>query len=208
MTQPLDRNARIKAIGAIDENAGEFWVENPFDIASSGYNLSAYERNRAFLNVDGDSFLDASFASTMDIDADSRSVVTADFDRDGAPDVLIVSVGGGPVRLFLNRFPPVQRVRVDLVGQESTRAGIGARVVAEAGGQTIRRTLFPTNGGFGQGPAELDLGLGSASVIDRLTVTWPSGQQQVFRDVPGNGVLRVTEGDPDLVQDPFRNGRP
>ena len=203
MTQPLDRNARIKAIGAIDENAGEFWVENPFDIASNGYNLSAYERNRTFLNVDGDSFLDASFASTMDIDADSRSVVTADFDRDGAPDVLVVSVGGGPVRLYLNRFPPASRVRVDLVGRESTRAGIGARVVAEAGGRTIRRALFPANGGFGQGPAELDLGLGNATTIDRLTVTWPSGTEQVFHDIPANGVLQITEGDPEIVQTPF-----
>ena len=116
MTQPLDRTARIKAVGAIDENAGEFWVENPFDITSSGYNLSAFERNRLYVNHDGRSFVDASYATGTDIDADSRSVVTADFDRDGAPDLLVASAGGGPLRLFRNDFPRAGRVRIELEG--------------------------------------------------------------------------------------------
>ena len=34
-------------------------------------------------------------------DSDSRSVVAADFNRDGAVDLLVGSVGGGPMRLFL-----------------------------------------------------------------------------------------------------------
>ena len=62
MTRPLDRNARLPELGRVDREAGEFWVENPFDITSGGYNLSAFERNRLYLNLGGLSFLDASFA--------------------------------------------------------------------------------------------------------------------------------------------------
>ena len=116
MTRPLDRNARLPEIGEVDREAGEFWVENPFLMPGSGMNLSAFERNRLFLNVDGSSYIEASFAAQADIESDSRSVVAADFDRDGAEDLLVGSVGGGPLRLFLNRFDRAARVRLELVG--------------------------------------------------------------------------------------------
>ena len=194
MTQPLDRNARLPEVGPVDRKGGEFWVENPFDMPGSGHNLSAYERNRVYLNRDGRSFLDASFASAADIDSDSRSVIASDFDGDGAPDLLVGSVGGGPLRLFLNRFPASRRVRLDLVGEESNRAAIGTRVVAEAGGQRIVRDLFPATGAMGQGPAELILGLGRAERIDRLTLRWPSGREQVLSDLPADRRIRIVEG--------------
>ena len=40
-------------------NAGEFWVENPFQMAESGANLSAFEPNRLFLNAGGLKFVEA-----------------------------------------------------------------------------------------------------------------------------------------------------
>ena len=50
-------------LGEIDKEAGELWVGNPFQLVNQGDNLSAYERNRLYLNVDGQRFIDASFAS-------------------------------------------------------------------------------------------------------------------------------------------------
>ena len=142
----------------------------------------------------------------MDIDADSRSVVAADFDRDGAPDLLVASAGGGAVRLFRNRFPAASRVRIDLVGSKSNRLGIGTRIIAQTGGRTIRRVVFPANGGFGQGPAEVHIGVGSATTIDRLTVSWPAGGEQVFRNGPVNVALRITEDGDSFTPSPLRPG--
>ena len=51
MSQPYDRSAAVKQPGQLDKSLGEFWVENPWDIVRDGHNLSAYERNRVFLNV-------------------------------------------------------------------------------------------------------------------------------------------------------------
>jgi hypothetical protein len=195
----LDRACSLPALGKLDEETGEFWPEKMFQMPRNRQNLSAFEQNRAFLNLDDETFLDFSFASGCDIDSDSRSVVAADFNRDGATDLLVGSVGGGPLRLFLNRLPETNhRVRIELVGVTSNRQAIGARVIAHCGERQIVRDVFPANGFLGQGPAELLLGVGEASKIDRLSVRWPNGRTQEFADVPVDGVLTVVEGQPEF----------
>ncbi|MEJ6579999.1 MAG: CRTAC1 family protein [Akkermansiaceae bacterium] len=193
MSQPHDRLSQLDAIGEIDEEAGEFWTKNPFQMPNERENLSSYERNRTFLNLDGKSFIDVSFASGADIDSDSRSVVAADFDRDGATDLLVGSVGGGSLRLFLNRFPKANYSRIRLEGSGSNRAGIGARLTATVGARKLVRDLFPQNGFMGQGPAEITLGLGDATAIDRLEVRWPSGKTQVYENLAANQYFLLKE---------------
>ena len=194
MTRPLDRECKLPRLGDLDSEHGEFWVENPFDIGKTGNNLSAYERNSFFLNVEGNSFIDASFASRTDIDSDSRAVVAADFDRDGAVDLLVGNAGGGPLRLFLNRFPQSNnRAMIRLTGVTSNRPAIGSRVILECGGQRIVRDMFAANGFMGQGPAELLVGIGEAKTIDKLTVRWPTGKSQEFHNLPSNTEISITE---------------
>lgn len=159
-------------------------------------NISAYEENCLFLNMRGGRFMNVSFASQVDIDSDSRSVVAADFDRDGACDLLVGSDGGGPLRLFRNQFPATSHhVRVRLVGVRSNRAAIGSRVILECGQDRIVRDLFPANGFQGQGPAELLIGTGTASRIDRLTVRWPTGETQEFSNLNSDAEITITEGE-------------
>ncbi|HUG92021.1 MAG TPA: CRTAC1 family protein [Planctomycetaceae bacterium] len=196
MTRPLDRECLLPELGDLDRERGEFWVPNPFMMPQAGHNLSAHERNRLFLNVAGTGFIDASRFSAADIDSDSRSVVAADFDRDGQTDLLVASVGGGPLRLFLNRFsvPGNRRVLLDLVGTASNRPAIGARIELECGGRRIVRDRFAPNGFMGMGPPELLVGVGAAERIDRLTVRWPTGRTQEFTDLPVDVRLTITEG--------------
>jgi len=195
VSRPLDRTCRLPELGEVDRDAGEFWVESPFQLMKLGHNLSSFERSRMFLSVRGKAFIDASFLSAADIDSDSRSVVVADFAGDGAPDILIGTVGGGPLRMFRNQFPRTnRRLRIDLVGVESNRPAIGARIVAHVGGRQIVRDRFPANGFMGQGPVETILGVGEANRVDRLTIRWPTGRVQEFTDVPVNCSLTITEG--------------
>ena len=193
MSQPHNRLSQLEAIGEIDEEAGEFWTKNPFQMPNERENLSSFERNRTFLSLDGSSFIDVSFASGADIDSDSRSVVAADFNRDGATDLLVGSVGGGSLRLFLNRFPKANFSRIRLEGSGSNRAGIGARLTATVEGQKLIRDLFPQNGFMGQGPAEIILGLGDAKEIDRLEVRWPSGKTQIYKNLAANRYFLLKE---------------
>ncbi len=194
MTRPLDRNARLPQLREMDTEAGEFWVENPFEMPKEGLNISSYERNRLYLNLDGDSFIDASFASRADIDSDSRAVIGADFNRDGAPDLLVSSVGGGPLRLFENRFPARPRAHLELVGPKSNRDATGSRLIFEVGGRRLVRDRFADNPGMGQGPVETLVGVGDAETIERLTVRWPDGSRQVYENVPVGPRVTLTEG--------------
>lgn len=194
MTQPHDRMAQLPEIGEVDREAGEFWVSNPLRLPEKGENLSAYERNKLFLSVDGKRFVDSSFASSTDIDSDSRSVVAADIDRDGAVDLLVSSAGGGPLRVFSNRLKQGNRLEIRLRGVKSNRSGIGARIVAQCGDRKIVRDIFPQNGFMGSGPAIQWIGVADAQKIDRLIIRWPSGLEQVFDDVEVNRSVRIEEG--------------
>ena len=194
VTRPTDRTCEIQPLGDIDHGAGEFWETNPFAIIKNGENLSAYERNKLYMNVDGQRFFDASFASSADIDSDSRSAVGADFDNDGDPDLLVASTGGGPLRLFDNRFQSGNHfLTIRLRGTQSNRMAIGSRVILEVGGRKIIRDLFPRNGCMGLGPADLLGGVGKATTIDQVTVRWPSGEIQSVSGVPVEEPLEIKE---------------
>ncbi len=186
----------LPRLGEVDEDGGEFWVENIMMIPGQGRNLSAYERNRVYVNTSGNGFLDCSFTSGADLDSDSRSVIATDFNRDGSVDLLIGSVGGGPLRLFLNNADTENNsVSIDLIGVKSNRSAIGTRVIAECGAKRITRDLFAANGFMGTAPAEMLIGIGREEQIDRLIVRWPTGEEQVFRNIPANARISITEGD-------------
>lgn len=195
VSQPLDRSSETQQLGEIDAAAGEFWVRSVFQMPQLGHNLSAFEANRLFMNVDGQRFLDASFASQANIDSDSRSVIAGDLNADGDVDLLIGSVGGGPLRMFLNRIPNENhKVRIELQGTVSNRTAIGARVVLHCGARAITRDLFPANGFMGQSPAELLVGVGQATIIDRLTIRWPNGEVQELEDLAVDQNIQIVEG--------------
>lgn len=202
MSQPLDRTHQCPPRGEIDTEAGEFWVNSPFEMPQLGHNLSAYERNCLFLNINGRQFANASYVSTTDLDSDSRSAIPADFTGDGVPDLLVASVGGGPLRLFANRIASGNhRVRIELRGVTSNRSALGARVVLRCGDRQITRDHFAPNGFMGQAPAELNVGLGSATRIDELSIRWPSGKSQAWTDVPVDKRLRFVEDQSDYEAD-------
>lgn len=200
MSQPFDRNATLEIQGDLDEEAGEFWVANPFMMPEEGHNLSAFETNCLFLNSGGKQFLDASFASGADIDADSRSVIAADFDGDSLTDLLVSNVGGGPLRLFSNQIRNAGHLlQLKLEGTRSNRSAIGTRIVVTLNdGRKIVRDLFPFNGFQGQGPVSDSIGIGELKEAASLEILWPSGTVQTFSDVPADRKITVSEDDSEL----------
>jgi hypothetical protein len=180
--------------GTLDKSLGEFWVNNPWQIVTNGHNLSAFERNRAFLNVKGQNFLDISHLTGADSDGDGRSVVAADFRNVGMLDLLVRQAGGGPLMLYENHLPRKSYLKVSLRGQTSNRQGIGARLTAVVKGQQLVREMYPANSYLSQSPNIVHFGLADADTVDSLTIRWPSGKVQQFKNLKGNRHIVVDEG--------------
>ena len=177
-----------------DERLKDWWVENPWFIASQGKSLSGYERNRVFLNSRGEKYFEISGLTGADSDGDGRAVVACDMNGDGMEDLLVRQSGGGSFMLYENRFPKAHWLEVSLRGEKSNSLGIGARIVAQVGDQKITRELYPANNFRTQGPAHVHFGLAKSAKVDRLTITWPSGLIQEFNDLAGDRHIRVKEG--------------
>jgi enediyne biosynthesis protein E4 len=198
VSQPFNRGAIVPAPIEPDKRLNNWWVENPWLIAASGKSLSGFERNRIFLNVQGREFFEISGLTLADSAADGRGTVAADLTNDGMEDVLVRHVGGLPIALYENRFPKTSWLRITLRGVQSNREGIGARLVAVSNVRQLVRELFPNNGFMGQNAAHVHFGLGNATKLDQLTIRWPSGAVQEFKDLEINRHVRFTEKSSDI----------
>lgn len=193
MSQPCNRCSPVQQPGRLDPSLHEFWVGNPWQIVVNGHNLSAFERNRVFLNVKGSNFLDISHLTGADSDGDGRAVVAADFRNRGRMDLVVRQAGGGPLLFFENRLPQKHYLRVSLHGRASNRQGIGARLTAQVRGRQLVRELYPANGFYSQAPCEAHFGLDDATTVDTLTIRWPSGKTQVLKGLKADRHIVVDE---------------
>ncbi len=196
MARPFNRSADLPPAGELDSADGQFWVGSPWDIVAKQHNLSAHERNRCFLNLGGARFADVSFLTGTDSDGDGRAVFGADLDNDGMQDLIVRQAGGGPLLVFLNRFPRQHYLRVSLRGTKSNGTGIGARLIAKVGDRRITREMYPQNSYVSQQPCEVHFGLGGVTRVDQLTIKWPSGLVQELADLSADQHIRITEGEP------------
>ena len=90
-------------------------------------------------------------------------------------------------------FPRRHYLKVSLRGRSSNRLGIGARLTAVAGGQSLVRELYPLNSFRSQMPSLVHFGLGDAKRVERLTIRWPSGREQQLTDLAVDRHIVVDE---------------
>ena len=103
----------------------------------------------------------------------STSVTWVDYDSDGRLD-LYTSLRGQDNHMYRNEVSNGNHwLQIDLVPEYGLRSYHGARVEVTAGGQTQIREVSGRTGYMSQGPSRLCFGLGSATVIDEIKVTWP-----------------------------------
>ncbi|HEU5401165.1 MAG TPA: CRTAC1 family protein, partial [Terriglobales bacterium] len=153
------------------------------------------QEHSLFRGLGDNKFADASRTAgpVLDVKTVARGACFGDYDNDGKVDAFVVNLGS-PGTLIHNVSKNTGHwISIQLKGTKSNRDGIGAKleVVTGTRKQTAERTAG--SGYLSQDDARVHFGLGAASVIDTLTIRWPSGKEQVLEKVAVDQVLRVEE---------------
>jgi hypothetical protein len=128
-----------------------------------------------------------------------RGAAFGDIDNDGDVDVAVNNVHDAPNLYRLDAPAAPAWTELTLVGTVSNRSAIGARVRIVAGGATLLREVRGGGSYYSQNDFRVHAGLGEAARIDRVEVVWPSGAEEVWRDVPVRRIVTLVEGKGDAV---------
>jgi hypothetical protein len=128
--------------------------------------------------------------------ASSRSSVLLDIDGDGDLDLITNEINDRPQVLIsnLSEKKQIHFLKIKLTGTKSNRDGLGAIVKLTAGGLTQTQQNDGKSGYLSQSSLPLYFGLGDVAKVDRIEVSWPSGQRQVLdHDITANTQLSIVE---------------
>jgi tetratricopeptide (TPR) repeat protein len=182
-----------------------------------GTGYPAYEAlmpNLLFRNRGGTGFSNVTTAANVGHLQKGHGVSFADLDNDGDQDIFS-KVGGslaGDVytsALFQNPGFGHHWLTIKLVGKQSNRSAIGARIRAEINESGKQHSIYKwvnTGGSFGANPLRQEIGLGKATVIETLEIFWPTtGKAQHFRNVPADQFVEITEGESQYRKLPWKS---
>lgn len=169
-----------------------------------GLSWSGHEPNVALINTGTGRFYDVSYVSGLLYSDDARAVVFVDWDGDGDLDVWLRNRTGPQVRLLLNQTETGgNSIAVRLVGTQSNKDAVGARVEVLGAGKPLHDTVRAGTGFLAQGTKWLHFGLGSHNAPVALRVRWPSGVTQTFEGIRPNRRYVLTEGAAGAEAQPF-----
>jgi len=174
-------------------------LDNAMELAHRPYALP----NRVFRNKGGLAFEDVSAkaGASFSIAAPHRSAAFGDLNNDGKIDV-VVAVLNGPPEIWMNRSGAQNGsgqnhwIILKLVGVKSNRDGLGTRIKVTTSLGTQYNQATTAVGFNSSSDKRVHFGLGSATAITSIELTWPSGIRQVLKNVEADLILTVTERAP------------
>jgi hypothetical protein len=164
---------------------------------------------RLLHNVAGARFEDVSYRAGVAHLQKGSAAAIGDVSRDGHLDIFQV-LGGEfpgdvfPRALFINPGNLNHWLELQLVGTNTNRSALGARIAVQVQTPHGLRTLHALvsgGGSYGGSPLTQHIGLGHATGVDSIEVAWPrSGKNQRFAKVGLDHRYRVVEGAADLAE--------
>lgn len=149
-----------------------------------GY-ITYLEKPQYFENQNGNfKNRSADAGPVFQIAVSGRGLATGDIDNDGDLDLLFLN-SGQPVVLARNDGGNQNSwIGLKLEGTRSNREGIGCRITYQAAGKLRHHAV--AGGGSYQSAHDrrVILGMGDARTSGEITVRWPAGTVDVFKDLP------------------------
>ena len=125
----------------------------------------------------------------------SRGLAVGDYDNDGDPDVFVNNMNERP-SLLRNDSPAAGSfLTLRLVGTQSNRSAIGARVSVRAGNRVLVQEVRSGSSFLSNHDLRLHFGLGGSTKADVVTIDWPlESSKDTISDVASGQFLEITEG--------------
>jgi len=166
-------------------------LDNSMELAHRPYKLpNGLFRNKGDLTFED---LSGKAGASFLVPAAHRGAAFGDLNNDGKIDA-VVTVLNGPPEIWMNRTSNGNHwIILKLVGVKSNRDGLGTKVkiTTSLGAQYNHATTAV--GLNSSSDKRVHFGLGTAAVIDRIELAWPSGIRQVLTNVKPDQILTVTE---------------
>jgi hypothetical protein len=126
--------------------------------------------------------------------ASHRGAAFGDINNDGCVDIVVLNVGETPSLLLNHCRNGNHRVLFHLIGTNSNRLAIGARVTVKAG-KLVQFGEVRSGGSYiSQNDLRLHFGLAQDATMSEVEVAWPSGKTEMFRDLPADFIYTLVEG--------------
>jgi enediyne biosynthesis protein E4 len=123
----------------------------------------------------------------------SRGCAFGDFDNDGDMDVLVMNMNEPPSLLRNDVSGGHHWLKVLLIGVQTNRSAIGARVVARYGKRQQAQEVLAQSSFYSVNDRRLHFGLGTEMSAD-LTIRWTNGKTENIPNVAADQLVVIREG--------------
>ena len=123
----------------------------------------------------------------------SRGCAFGDFDNDGDMDVLVMNMNEPPSLLRNDVSGGNHWLKVLLVGVQTNRSAIGARVVARYGKRQQAQEVLAQSSFYSVNDRRLHFGLGTETSAE-LTIRWTNGKAENIPNVAADQLVVIREG--------------
>jgi hypothetical protein len=166
-------------------------LDNAMELAHRPFPLP----NHIFRNKGGAEFADVSrdAGASFQRPAAHRGAAFGDLNNDGKIDAVVTTLNGPP-EIWMNRSKAGNHwVILKLVGTKSNRDGLGTRIKISTSPGSQYNSATTAVSYNSSSDKRVHFGLGTATMIDRIELTWPSGTRQTLENVAADQILVITE---------------
>ncbi len=124
-----------------------------------------------------------------------RGATFGDYDNDGDIDIFVVNNHAPPTLLRNDGGNRNRWLHVELIGTDGNRNAIGAKIQLKTADRTQVREVYAGESYMSANSFIAEFGVGDATQIETLQITWLNGDVQTLHNIPANQRIRVKQGE-------------
>ena len=149
--------------------------------------------NPIFKNVEGKMFSKANEEWGIHYEGFSNGAAYADLDNDGDLELIINNVDS-TAAIFKNLTVENKinnYLSIELIGPAANPKGLGTKISLNYNGISQYHEHTTVRGFQSSVDQKLHFGIGKSTLIDKLNITWPDGDQQELTNIKANQIIEV-----------------